>query len=187
MVRVKLSDFSDLAAATFWQTMQHHLRECRRLHDEATFTEIRGFVPEDTEELRQSAEAYSNSLTAMVNRYQDFKKAVLKLAPDSFPKLPFARCEDCLLIDARQAALACELIIATPMIPQAKRSKPMTKAEALNFIGWPAHCKTERQARDWLSRCIEDGEYRCEEINHKTFVFHIDDFPPEARNDIAKK
>ncbi len=72
------------------------------------------------------------------------------------------------------------------VIPPDKRTKPMSKTEALNHIGWPKHCQNERQAREWFSACIRDGEYRCEELNHKSFVFHVDDFPVEARKDVSK-
>lgn len=69
-------------------------------------------------------------------------------------------------------------------IPHDKRTKPMTKAEALNYIGWPAGARSEREAREWLTRSIRDGEYRWEKINNKSGVYHLDDFKPECWEEI---
>ncbi len=72
-------------------------------------------------------------------------------------------------------------------IPAEKRTKPMTRLEALNFIGWPPHAQNERQARDWLTKSIVDGEYHWEEISgSKRGVYHLDDFPKECWPEIRK-
>lgn len=71
-------------------------------------------------------------------------------------------------------------------IPSDKRTKPMTKREALNYIGWPAHARSERAAREWLNASIRDGEYCCEKLSNKQFVFHVDDFPEKCRDEIRK-
>lgn len=71
-------------------------------------------------------------------------------------------------------------------IPEEKRTKAMTKLEALNFIGWPTHATNERQARRWFTQSINDGEYDCEQINRKSFVFNVDQFPPDARKVVRK-
>ncbi|MEM9366389.1 MAG: hypothetical protein AAGD07_10355 [Planctomycetota bacterium] len=71
-------------------------------------------------------------------------------------------------------------------IPADKRTKPMSKIEALRFIKWPSHAQSERQARDWLTQSIEDGEYHWERINDKKGVYHLDDFPKECWPEIKK-
>jgi hypothetical protein len=184
MTRVRLSDFSDIAAITWWTSLQDHLRDFQRVRDEMLEAQRLGLVIDDLELI---AGAYNDAFMAMSSRYEAFKEAVRRLAPDAFTQLPLARCGDCLSIDPRQAALACELITSSPLIPTGKRSKPMSKKEALNYIGRPAHCSDERAAVDWFTRCISDGIYRCEELNRKTFVFHVDDFPYEVRKEIAQK
>ena len=89
-----------------------------------------------------------------------------------------------LLDRIERAAALMEPVADSAAIPHDKRTKPMTKAEALNYIGWPAHARTEREAREWLNRSIRDGEYRWERINNKSGVYHLDDFNPECWDEI---
>ena len=90
--------------------------------------------------------------------------------------------------NAEACRLLAGMIRARPAgshaIPHDKRTKPMTKAEALNYIGWPSNARTEREARDWLTRSIRAGEYRWERINSKSGVYHLDDFNPECWDQI---
>lgn len=73
-------------------------------------------------------------------------------------------------------------------IPPEKRSKPMSKLQAMDYIGWPAHIRTDRAARDWLNKSIELGIYRCESTTSgKRFIFHIDDFPEQVRGEIKQR
>lgn len=73
-------------------------------------------------------------------------------------------------------------------IPEDKRTKAMSKKEALNYITWPKYCETIRQARYWLNQRIKDGEYECEPTkSRKMFIFNVDDFPDKARQELSKK
>jgi len=69
-------------------------------------------------------------------------------------------------------------------IPDKYRSRPMPKKEAINFIGRPTHCQNERQALRWFSQSIKDGEYPCEELNKKSYVFDVRKFPEKARKEM---
>jgi hypothetical protein len=72
-------------------------------------------------------------------------------------------------------------------IPKGKRSKPMSKLEAMNFYGWPASVHNERAAREWLNRGIELGDFRIEATSsRKLWIFHIDDFPEKVRDEIRQ-
>lgn len=74
--------------------------------------------------------------------------------------------------------------VAQERIPKKYRSRPMPKKEAINFIGWPTHCQNERQALRWFSQSIKDGEYPCEELNKKSYVFDVRKFPVNAQKEM---
>lgn len=81
-----------------------------------------------------------------------------------------------------------EVLAQGKAIPTDKRTRPMSKTEAMNYIGWPKHVRNDRQARDWLNSSIELGNYRCEPTrSKKQFIFHIDDFPEETRREIKQR
>lgn len=79
-----------------------------------------------------------------------------------------------------------KIAISDPMskIPVKYRSFAMTKKEALNYFGHPAHFINERQALDWLTQGIRDGDIVAVEIHRKKMVFDIRQFPEKIRNEI---
>ena len=72
-------------------------------------------------------------------------------------------------------------------IPLEYRTKAMSKIEALNYIGWPAHCKNEKAARNWLNKSIEDGAFTCAETSsRKRFYWDKRQFPKECQREISQ-
>lgn len=73
-------------------------------------------------------------------------------------------------------------------IPLEYRTKAMSKIEALNYIGWPAHARgDEKAARRWLNQSIQDGAFTCAKTaSRKRFYWDKRQFPKECQKEISQ-
>jgi hypothetical protein len=72
-------------------------------------------------------------------------------------------------------------------IPADRQTRPMTKREAARLMGYKSHKKGKeqwKQPAENLSRLMEDGNIKFIRKNRQIYIFDIDDFPPNVREQI---